>query len=364
MRFTTITIALFFFCPLLLSFAQENPQVSWTHVATYDSGFAAPYDFQLLLDDTSQPTSVLAIDPFSSDQVLARIRLADASPIGSTVVSGEGPGELSGEEVKISQFSDGGFLVWDSGQRRAYVYDSDIHFQGQVRGISGFPGDLFLVNDSTVAMASFSPDSSIFTLHRLREDNGAYQITDRSVATVDVSDSPALEQSDIDDNVMLRQGPHHTTQNGAFFGFTYGSLVLKLTEEGLRWATTDPPEHALPLYDYRDGYTVSAPDVTEHPLGVLDVTGDDQYLYVLYSGRKIDRAGLFATMTGAIQRRLEEIRHSGRLYVLDQDTGRVVADTELPTRARSISVAGDYLGLLTHEGDEPAFEIYELPQEW
>lgn len=346
------------------TYSQQTSRGYWNHVATYDEGFAAPYDFDLLVNDDGVPASVVAIDPFASNQVLSRIRLDDARVVGPAIASGQGPGELSGENIKISRFSDGGFLVWDNGQQRANVYTSDLQFQAQVRGVSGIVGELFLVNDSTVAVSDFNPGSTLFALHRLDREDGVYRLSEAPVATVDVSDDPALDQGAIDENVMLRQGVHQTTGEQAFFGFTYGSLVLALREDRVRWATTAPPQHELPLYEYRDGNAIVAPDVTEHPLGILDLTSDGRYVYVLYSGAQVDRAGLVARMTGAIQRRLEKARHSDRLYVLDQSNGQVVADERLPTRARAISVAGDYLALLTHERDEPAFEIYELPQDW
>jgi len=264
----------------------------------------------------------------------------------------------------MSRFSDGSFLVWDSGQQRANVYNSDLQFQTQVRGISGLVGELFLVNDSTVAVSDYSRGPTIFAMHHLNREDGIYRLSEEPIAMVETSDDPALNQGEIDENVMLRQGVHHTTDEGAFFGFTHGSLVLALNEDSLRWATTEPIQHELPLYEYRDGNATVAPDVTEHPLGILDLTSNDRYLYVLYSGSKVDRAGLIARMTGAIQRRLEKVRHSDRLYVLDQSNGEVVANESLPTRSRAISVAGDYLALITHERDEPTFEIYELPEEW
>lgn len=358
----TIVLLGYFLCPV--SIAQSTSQSDWDHVATYDDGFAAPYDFQLLLNDDNQPTSVVAIDPFASDQVLAHIRLADASLMGPAVPSGQGPGELSGENVKMSRFSDGGFLVWDSGQQRANMYNHNLQFQTQVRGISGLAGELFLVNDSTVAVSNFSPGQTLFAMHRLNREESIYQLSENPVATVDISDDPALDQGDIGENVMLRQGSFHTTEGGAFFGFAHSSLVVSVTEEGMRWATTEPVRHELPLYEYRDGNAVVAPDVTEHSLGVLDLAGNEQHLYVLYSGDKIDSAGLMARMTGAIQRRLERVRHSDRIYILDANSGDLVADVRLPTRARAISISGNYLALITHERDEPTFEIYELPEEW
>lgn len=342
--------------------AQVSPPSTWTHVGTYNEGFFSPGEFRILGDKREAPSRLLVLDHYASDQALARLRLEDGSPISRVVRSGQGPGEVSGEGMEISLFSDGGVFLWDGGQRRANVYSADLRFEGQVEGLQNLSVDpVALVNDSTLVGVTFASTSTLFKLYRLHRDSGSIRVAEEPLTTVDATDHGLLDQGQLDENFMLRQGVARRIEEELYFGFTFGSLVVGISENGLGWATDEPVNHALPVYDFRDGNTFAAPDVGKFAKGILDLTGNASHLYVLYSGQKIEDTGILERVAGNIAGKMEAIHHSNRLFVFDRTTGEFIKEVRLPIRAKSIEITSRYAVLFTTEDREaPTFEVYRI----
>lgn len=361
--------SIFFVLNLLLigrvAFAQLPSPSSWNHVATYDEGFFNPGEFRIL-GGGKEPSVLLVLDHSASDQMLARLRLDDGTTVGHTIRSGRGPGEVSGKGMEISQFSDGGVLLWDSGHRRASVYDADLRFEGQVHGLQGLSVDpVALVNDSTLAVVMSSSTSELFRLYRLHQASESVHVAEEPLVTIKTVDHEVLDQGQLDENFMIRQGVARRIEDELYFGFMFGSLVTGMTENGLTWATTRPVNHALPVYNFRDGNAFVAPPLDKFSRGVLDLTGDESHLYVLYSGQKFeDDRGLLERITQRdVADGMEAIDHSDRLFVFDRATGAFVREMRLPIRAKALEVTSRYVVLLaTEERDAPAFEVYRVPE--
>lgn len=344
------------------SFAQIPSPSTWTHVATYDEGFFSPSDFRILGGENEEPRRLLVLDNRASDQMLARLRLDDGSPIGRTVQSGPGPGRVSGRGMGISLFSEGGVLLWDDGNRRANVYTADLPFQGQVKGLPDLAErPVALVNDSTLAVGT-SASSVLFRLYRLHRGSKSIRVTKKPLASIETTDHEVLSQGQLDENPMIRQGVTRRLGETLYFGYTFGSLVTGMTENGLQWATTEPVNHALPVYDFRskstkEATTYTSPDVVKFPWGILDLAGDGSHLYALYSGQKVEKPA------GNIAGSLEAIRHSNRLFVFDRATGKFIKEMRLPIRARALEVTSRYAVLFaTEDRDAPTFEVYRFSE--
>jgi len=341
--------------------AQPFTPSDWKHVTTYDEGFFAPDDFRLL--DGEPPTSALVLDHQAPKQALARLRLEDGAPVGRTVRTGRGPGEASGQGMAISQFSNGGVLLWDGGRRQAYVYDADLRFEGQVRGLQELSADpVALINDSTLAVGIAAPRDALFELYRLHRGPESVHITEEPLATVEIPENKAFSQGQLDENIMIRQGLSRRIGGDLYYGFIFGSLVIGMNEGGLTWATTEPVDHSLPVYDFRDGNAVVAPQLNEFARGILDLTGDSSYLYALYSGQKVEDDGVLDRLTG-LRAQIEAAKHSDRLFVFDRATGKFVEEMRLPVRAKALEITDQYATLLTtEERDAPTFEVYRIPK--
>lgn len=360
-----VLIAIFVLCCGSV-YGQSNGSLStWEHIATYD-GLTAPEKMRLPASDNA-PESALLLDSQALDQMAANLRLDDKSIIGQAIRSGEGPGELSGRGLGMSQFSGGGVLMWDGGERNAHVYDAQLHFEGQVRGIERTSrGRTLLVNDSTMAVIVHTPGPALINLYRLHRETGSIHIEDEPVTTIYTTDDELLANSELEENIMLRQGAHRRVGDQLFFALNYSSIVLCISENGLEWVAADPVNHSLPVYDFRDDEWVVAPAAEEFPQGVLDVAADRSYLYVLYSGQQAERpGGLFSRFTtGDIEAEVERVRHSDRLFVFERDSGTYVTEATLPLRAKALDVNNGHIGLLTDERDSPTIEIYRKPGQW
>ena len=361
-----VLILLSIFLTDTATFAQVSSPSTWTHVATYDEGFFSPGEFRILGGEKEEPRRLLVLDHYASDQALARLRLEDGSPIGRTIQFGQGPGEVSGRGMEISMFSDGGVLLWDNGQRRANVYGPNLRFRGQVEGLQDLSVDpVALVNDSTLAVGMSVSTTDLFRLYRLHRGSGSIRVAEKPLATIETTDHELLDRGQLDENFMIRQGVARRVEDGLYFGFMFGSLVTGVTEKGLRWTTAEPVNHALPVYNFRDGNAVVAPRLDKFSRGILDLTGDSSHLYVLYSGQKIggDR-GLLGQITGRdVAAEREAISHSDRLFVFDRTTAEFVREIRLPIRARGIDVTSRYAVLyVTEEREAPTFEVYRIPE--
>lgn len=362
------TIAMLFVSVTLLggtaTLAQVSPPSMWNHVSTYNEGFFSPGEFRILGDKREVPSRLLVLDHSASDQMLARLRLEDGSPIGRTVQSGQGPGEVSGRGMEISLFSDGGVLLWDGGQRRANVYSADLRFEGQVEGLQNLSVDpVALVNDSTLVGVTSASTSNLFRLYRLHRDSRSIRVVEEPLITIDATEHELLDQGQLDKNFMIRQGVTRRIEQGLYFGFIFGSLVVGINENGLEWVTAEPVSHALPVYNFRDGNAVVAPRLDKFARGILDLTGDASHLYVLYSGQKIEDTGMLGQVTGDVAGKMEAIHHSNRLFVFDRTTGKFIKEMRLPIRAKGIEITSRYAVLLTTEDREaPTFEVYRIPE--
>lgn len=359
-----LIVILFLYCGEV--YGQSNdPLDAWEHVATYD-GFVAPDKIRLPASENS-PVLALLLDSQALDQMVAELRLDDKSIVGQAIRSGDGPGEVSGRGLGMSLFSDGGVLVWDGGAREASVYDRQLQFEGQVRGVEHTSrGRTLLVNDSTMAVIVHTPGPELINLYRLHRESGAVRIEDEPVTSIQTTDDALLADSELEENIMLRQGTHRRVGDQLFFALNYSSIVLSISEDGLEWATADPENHSLPVYDFRDDGWVMAPAAEDFPQGTLDVAADESYLYVLYSGQQAERpGGLFSRFTtGDIEAEVERIRHSDRLFIFERDSGAYLEEIILPVRAKAMDVSNEYIGLITDERESPTIEIYRMPKQW
>lgn len=369
LRFRSLTAGLILLSMFLVdtaTFAQVSSPSTWSHVATYDEGFYSPSEFRILGGEKEGPRRLLVLDHSASDQMLARLRLEDGSPVGRTIQSGQGPGEVSGRGMEISQFSDGGVLLWDGSHRRANIYDADLRFEGQVDGLQNLSVDpVALVNDSLLAVGMSASTSDLFRLYRLHRGSESVRVAEEPLVTIETTDHELLDQGQLGENFMIRQGVARRVEDGLYFGFMFGSLVTGMTENGLRWATTEPMNHTLPVYNFRDGNAFVAPRLDKFSRGILDLTGNASHLYVLYSGQKFgdDRGPLTQISERDVAAGMEAISHSKRLLVFDRHTGEFVREMRLPIRARGIEVTSRYAVLyVTEERDAPTFEVYRIPE--
>lgn len=333
----------------------------WEHVATFEEGIVAPSALRLLR--VNDQVEVILKDETFIEHMLGNYHFPSDGVVTRPLGSGNGPGELSGQGLTFSSFSDGRIFVWDDGNRRALVYAEDFGSFNRVDGLQyGLPGRTVLVNDSTVAVYARVPGPEILRIHRLNQSDSGYAVEREPLMRIYASEHHALQP--MADNPMLRQGAHRRMGDMLFLSWNYSSIILAIDESGIRWVSQDAGEQPLPVYDFEegDGWMV-APAADEFAPGVLDLAVDGDAVYVLFQPEpvRLPRRRLDAFRASAAERAVERARHSARLFVLDRRSGRLNAELQLPMRAKALDVLHTSIALLSDEGNAPSLSLYRMP---
>lgn len=278
----------------------------------------------------------------------------------SYLSSGEGPGEVSERGFKsFSTIADSLLLVWDAENMRAMIYDTDFNYMSEVAGLEDYRlyyyaavTDSYAIGISRIAGRDFV---EIFTLNHT--SNGRFETYREKVV------STPRELINANQNMLLRQGSLSCDENNCVIGFTYSSVIMFFSGNQLLWVSSEPEAYYLPDYDgieTNGGQRVyRAPDLAEHPYGIIDVSVNDEYVFVLYSGKKgPDPSGI----SGFISRATfdpDEILHSDRLFIYDHE-GNFIKEVRLPMEAKTLSVSRNTLKFGSELNQEPVINQFEL----
>jgi hypothetical protein len=164
------------------------------------------------------------------------------------------------------------------------------------------------------------------------------------------------------ENFLLKQDVHFTQFDGTIYiTFGYSSLLMAVGEEGLRYATLGPENYPFPEPEDPGSGRFVLPAIDEYPVGALDIDADEEYVYILYSGQKIevDRISEFSGPDAYI----EEIRNSRRVMKFHREDGSFAGEKELPRSASVLKVKGDRIFLYTTKGEDfPTLYVYDRKQ--
>ena len=253
------------------------------------------------------------------------------------------------------------FFLWDSGDRRASLFDADLTYIGPVRASErGRAATMALVNDSTVAVLRFSASDELFTIHWLTRAADHAVIAEEPLYVITTAAHEALQP--MADNPLLRQGWFHRQEDTLCWGVRYSSLVVCFDEERVRHVGLTAGEMQLPDYKNEPG-VYEAPDAAKYPSGIVDISGDARHVYVLFSDRKVSRLrALRVAVTGGmsgLESLLDDVLHTDQLQVLDRETGALTQTITLPVRGRHVDVKDGYVYLLNTVDAEPTIHRVE-----
>lgn len=295
--------------------------------------------------------SLIVIDIKNDLESVQVRRLPDGKIIGSQRL-GRGPGELSPVGDKIVNMTDDYIFIWDSGARQFLQYDWELTYKSSV--FTDLPL-MYLApfGDSQTVASIAMPGSDYLHLYNYKERE--IDTAPKKTFTTDQNDRLAP----IKNNYLLRQGPFLVEKNSLYMGFAFSSLVLKVGTEGLDYLINKPEDIPLPEYYFQSNVdgdaVVSAPSINEFPYGTLDLDVDEDYLYVLHSGKKLEAGRLrmiWLSATGKIAEEIENIEYSKKIFVYDKQVGTYLGEIQLLQRAKKIAVSKDYFTILsiTEEG--------------
>lgn len=341
---------------LFVSLAFASTEISDPDYFT--DGLWNPMAFTVLDGDRE----ALVIDYATEGEIVYRLDLHAGAHHGRALAAGPGPGELNdGGDKIIGQFADGSFFLWDSGDRRASLFDADLTYIGPVRESErGRAATMALVNDSTVAVLRFSASDELFTIHRLTRAADHAVIAEEPLYVITTAAHEALQP--MADNPLLRQGWFHRQEDTLCWGVRYSSLVVCFDEQQVHHVGLTAGDLQLPDYKNEPG-VYEAPDAAKYPSGIVDISGDARHVYVLFSDRKVSRLrALRVAVTGGmsgLESLLDDVLHTDQLHVLDGETGALTQTITLPVRGKHIDVKDGYVYLLNTADAEPTIHRVE-----
>ena len=272
------------------------------------------------------------------------------------VRSGQGPGEAHGKRYKrASFFSDGRILLWDAGLNRISIYDSSLVFLGLITGnvVRTFNYQVGLINDST-----------LFVVGATDNFLSAYRLRDRTV-----SDDRLLWSIRVDDdehlipltNYLLKQAIYFRGDGESLYmGFEYASVLMRINEAGIVWSTLEPAQHPLPWTQPEKSGGYALPDLAEHAVGILDLAVTDQYVVVLYSGKKATKTEFLKNIHRAVEYLDNELYHSVRAFVYKKENGHYLGQLSLPVPAQRMDIKKNAMYLLTSAEMLPTIFEYRV----
>ncbi len=297
---------------------------------------------------------IIVNDRAIRESPIRRISFAEDNVINS-LRSGRGPGEVSPIFYKgFTKFGNGNLLLWDAGLNRITRYSDELELIADVR--VEIPEKMYqalLVNDSTLVTLTFSDHflkAWRFNGNRIGKEDLLWQ-----KSAEDVPELFSLE------SFVMQQTVYYSNLDGVlYFAFEFSSLLVAIDEEGVKYISDGPDQIPIPS-PYENGINV-LPDVAEDFAGARDISVDDKYVYVVFSGKKVSQQQL-KSYASKIDELLEVIEHAERLWIFDKHTGEFIREVKLPIAAKKMQVGEGYAYLLNTIEKVPRVIKYELPKD-
>lgn len=342
-----------FITAILLSlFISDTPYYSVANIEWVDVGGTEG----IIVHDYADPNQPIKLLDANLDQKIGTLR------------SGRGPGEVSQaddiDNFFYSSFMDSFLVIWDRDRFRGMIYDENLNYVSDIKGLDKFTLYRFLViNDSHGIGIRRTAGEAPFILFDLNKtENGTFIASKVNELQTPESLKPMVE------NRLLRQGRTIQLEEITLTGFLYSSTLLAINEHGISWKTAQPEDYSLPIYEgveQPDAYTriFKAPDVADYPMGVLDLAGNDDYFFILYSGRKGPDPpdGWFRRLFSQITFDPDELLHGKRLFLYDHE-GQFINEFSIPMEARTLAVSKDRIWLGSEAGRYPEIQGYRIEE--
>lgn len=329
---------------LLFVIILASSQITFSQTAeefTIEDRLFDPWYIHHLSDDT-----LIVVDLRNSDQAIQLRTLPDGEIIRSQR-TGSGPGEVSNQGAKIVNTTEDHIYVWDAAAREFLQYDRQLNYRNSF--FTDSPLMYVAPLGDSLAVGSMSrPSKNFLHIYKTR----SRELEADPVTSFSVKEDSRLEP--IQSRYLLRQGPFLTNSEELFMGFTFSSLVLQVTPDRLERIISEPANIPLPEYrstSVEDGSRIdSAPNIDEYPHGTLDVAVDDEYLYVLHSGKKLEAGRLrqvWLQASGKMAEEIENIEYNNQVFVYDRENGKYIGEIFIPQKAKKITVSDTYLTILS-----------------
>ena len=313
-------------------------------------GFIHPVNFFIIDEDKA-----ILFEPLSETDTVTLVDLQNGNVLAS-IRAGRGPGELSRTSKKIiRRFDHNHVWIWDSGLRRGMVVDNQLDIIHEIEVDNQNLHFAIPISEERVASWTSFSRSILFSVHQLID----YTITE-PINTIRYDEFP--EYNPVQKNPLSKQGPTIARNEAIYQGYRYSSLILKMDGSGsISYTTGKEQEIGFPEYTSDDG-VIEAPDHAEFPQATLSMAVNDEYIFVLHSGRIFDE-GWLRSVAHQITGRWEELNieydHSDRLLLYNKHSGEFIREVKLPEPAYKIQATNNSFYIYTYL-DEPIFIKYKI----
>lgn len=323
-------------------------QVQWEIVGQLKNSIYNPQDFWvfdkdlILVNDIGIKTSPVGLIDFKRDSLVSSLR------------AGRGPGEVTSTFYKrVTKYSNGDFLLWDAGSNRIMKYNDSLGYITDIRSFG--KGKRFyqagLINDST--LFTIENSQNFLSAWRIKDDGTFGDEKLWSITFEDYKDLSPLK------NFVLMQTLFYTNFNGVLYiAFEFSSHVIAIDEKGVKYIQDGPDNIPLPTQDEKSG-VYGLPVMGKHPEGARDITVDNNYIYITFSGKKISKWEQMK-YTFNFEELIEKVKHSRRLLFYDRESGNYLGEVELPESAMKFKISGSSAYLLSSVKGMPTIYKYEL----
>lgn len=330
--------------------------VAFNEVHRQTEGIIYPSGFYVFEDHKA-----IFHEPLSGSETVTKVDLQTGELLAS-LRSGQGPGEVTPDREKvITQTESGEYWLWDSGHQRGMLLDSTFSYQSDLGANQSNLAFALPLSDDRVGSWSIFSRSNLFSI---REFDNFTVVDEEPFETIPYEDYDEFEQ--VAQNPLSRQGPTLAKDGAIYQGYLYSSTMVKLTADGLEYLTGQEQNIPFPEYDSgRDG-VFEAPDHGLFPQATLSIAANENYLFVLHSGRKFDEGRLrtaYYRITGRWEELNEKYDHTDRLLIYDRATGDYLHEMELPEPANKIQATDSYLYSYSYMEQDPVIITYEMMME-
>ncbi len=240
--------------------------------------------------------------------------------IGTLGEWGKGPGEFVNPIHIIGSYRDT-LVIHERMMNRLSLFD--ITTKNFVRYI-----DLFELVQNYVLYAALSKNLVITVDGDVTESfakgyNIFHGTEQDAIYYGDLHTIPELEPVTITKNFSLKEGAITSDDNNFYVSLRRSSLLMGFSSGGdLLFHNSEP--HNIDLPEYADkNYQASQPPVNWYPTTYISIDNDDNFLYSLYSGRKLSQRDI-------VLRRNYLIHQSHILDIYDKYAGNYQFSTILP----------------------------------
>ena len=254
--------------------------------------------------------------------------------------------------ARIGGFFEDNVLVVDPIGKKYIIYNRNGKYLNEYR----FPKFIrtsvnsIITNSGKMLLLGFGPEDSFGVTYQLNKDMSIDIKSEKKLGFY--NNIPKL--INCKNNPLLKQGPIYSNNHGdIYLTFQFASIILGFGNDNKLIFLTDKPENIdIPKNDSKNN-EFRAPDLKTNPEVNVGLTGDSQFLYVIYSGTWLKT--FWQLMT-----KKDELLSGRILKVYDKKTTKILNTINLGESISDIVADGEYLYLLSVD-EEPQIKIIKKP---